>query len=120
MNFSYGLTRGQEGIKLLKKIQEKDPSAHVLMNTSYGDTEIAMEALKAGAIDYLIKPWSKEKLLATVKSIYALSQSKKEIEILRGNRSVSGVQRAYDLTEVPQKKSWYEISDEQSGKISPR
>lgn len=103
MNFSYGLTRGQEGIKLLKKVLAKDPKAHVLMNTSYGDTEIAMEALNAGAIDYLIKPWSKEKLLATVKSIYALSQSKKEIEILKGNQSVSGEQRAYDLTEVPQK-----------------
>ncbi len=80
INFSYGLTGGKEGIKLLKRILEKDPKTHVLMNTNYGDIDRATEALKEGAIDFLVKPWQKEKLLATVQSIYALSQKKKQLD----------------------------------------
>jgi len=90
MNFSYGLTGGKEGIKLLKKALEYDPEAHVLMNTSHGDIEIAVEAMKAGAVDFLVKPWPKEKLLATVKALYQLTQSKRRIkEIKTGQRILS-------------------------------
>ena len=82
LNFSYGLTGGKEGIKLLKKIMKRDPNAHVLMNAAYGDIEIAVEAMKEGAKDFLIKPWQKEKLLASVQAIYELSQAKRKIEAL--------------------------------------
>lgn len=88
MNFSYGLTGGKEGIKLLKKVLSVDPEAHVLMNTAYGDIEIALEAMKEGAIDFLVKPWPKEKLLATVKSIYALAQTKKEVKLLKAGQQM--------------------------------
>ena len=88
MNFSYGLTSGKEGIKLLKKVLEIDPEAHVLMNTAYGDIEIAVEAMKEGAVDFLVKPWPKEKLLATVKAIFDLSRSKKEVKDLRAGQKI--------------------------------
>jgi len=60
------------------KIKSIDPDAHVLMNTAYGDIQLAVEAMKEGAIDFLVKPWEQERLLATVQAVYALSQAKKE------------------------------------------
>ncbi|WP_339605799.1 sigma 54-interacting transcriptional regulator, partial [uncultured Roseivirga sp.] len=88
MNFSYGLTGGKEGIKLLKRVLEKDPKAHVLMNTAYGDIDIAVEAMKEGAVDFLVKPWQKEKLLATVLAIYELSKSRKEVLELKSSQKI--------------------------------
>ncbi len=100
MNFSYGLTSGKEGIKLLKKILQKDPDAHVLMNTAYGEIEIAVEAMKEGAVDFLVKPWQKEKLLATVQAIYALSQTKKEVEDLKTSQKIIVKDQAKDYSKI--------------------
>ena len=86
MNFSPGVTNGQEGLFWLRKILKADPRAHVMMNTAYGDVEIAVEAMKRGAIDFLIKPWKKEKLVASAKAIYKLSQTNKEVERLKSGR----------------------------------
>lgn len=88
MNFSYGLTSGKEGIKLLKRILDKDPNAHVLMNTAYGEVDIAVEAMKEGAVDFLVKPWQKEKLLATVQSIYQLSKTKEQVKELKASQKI--------------------------------
>lgn len=77
MNYSYGLSAGRESLKLLQQILEKDPRAHVLMTTAYGNVELASQALSLGAIDFLIKPCPNEKLLASVKAIYRLSQESK-------------------------------------------
>lgn len=98
MNFSYGLTSGKEGIKLLKKILVSDPDAHVLMNTAYGEVDIAVEAMKEGALDFLVKPWQKEKLLATVQSIYTLSQARREVRELKTSQKivVRDQQREFD------------------------
>ncbi|MFY0594587.1 sigma-54-dependent transcriptional regulator [Roseivirga sp.] len=98
MNFSYGLTSGKEGIKLLRKILAKDPNAHVLMNTAYGEIDIAVEAMKEGAVDFLVKPWQKEKLLATVQSICKLSKTKKQVQDLKTSQKivVKDQQREFD------------------------
>jgi len=100
MNFSYGLTSGKEGIKLLRKVLQKDPDAHVLMNTAYGDIDIAVEAMKEGAVDFLVKPWPKEKLLATVQAIFQLSQSKKEIESLRAGQKIAVKDQSRDFGKI--------------------
>jgi len=75
MNFTAGQTSGREGIFWLRKILSIDPEAHILMNTAYGDIQIAVDAMKEGAIDFLVKPWEQEKLLATVRSIYNLKRA---------------------------------------------
>lgn len=115
MNFSYGLTSGTEGIKLLKRILKKDPQAHVLMNTAYGEVDIAVEAMKEGAIDFLVKPWQKEKLLATVQSIYNLSQTKKEVRELKTSQKivVRDQQREFDdiISVSPAMKSVFDTID---------
>jgi two-component system, NtrC family, response regulator HydG len=87
MNFAHGMTSGQEGIRLLREIMKVDPEAHVIVNTAYGDIYLAVEAMKEGAADFLVKPWEKEKLLSTVLSIFKLSQSRKELVRLKHKES---------------------------------
>jgi len=83
MNFSFGETSGKEGLFWLRKILAIKPEAHILMNTAYGDIKLAVDAMKEGAIDFLVKPWEKERLLASVLSVYELSQAKQENKALR-------------------------------------
>ena len=68
MNFSRGATDGKEGITWLKRILHDDPDAVVLMITAYGEMDLAVEAMKCGASDFIAKPWDNDKLLATVRS----------------------------------------------------
>lgn len=79
MNFAKGATNGNEGLFWLKQIMELGNSSYVVMNTAYGDVQVAVEAMKLGAIDFLEKPWESEKLLATAINIYNLKNSKKEV-----------------------------------------
>jgi len=83
MNFSAGVNTGNEGLFWLKEIKKKNASISVIMMTAYGDIELAVNALKEGASDFILKPWSNERLLTTLKSTYLLKKSKKEIESLK-------------------------------------
>jgi len=82
MNFKIGATTGQEGLFWLREILNIQPEAHVVMNTAYGEISLAVESMKIGAIDFLVKPWEKEKLMSTITSVYELSKSKKEVKRL--------------------------------------
>jgi DNA-binding NtrC family response regulator len=88
MNFAPGITTGWEGIHWLKQIREMDPSVHVLMNTAYGDVKIAVRAMKHGAIDFIVKPWTREKLLATVKTTLDLKRSREKVSRLKAEKKV--------------------------------
>lgn len=83
MNFSAGVNTGNEGIFWLQQIREQHPDLSVVMITAYGDVELAVKALKAGATDFILKPWENVKLLATVRSAIQLSLSKGEVKDLR-------------------------------------
>ncbi|HDR88790.1 MAG TPA: sigma-54-dependent Fis family transcriptional regulator [Bacteroidetes bacterium] len=86
MNFTKDAISGQEGFDWLGKILEIDPGAVVVFITAYGDAEKAVRAIKAGATDFILKPWQNEKLLATLSSAIKLSRSKKETETLRNKQ----------------------------------
>ena len=83
MNFNAGVNTGNEGIYWLQQVREQHPDLSVVMITAYGDVELAVKALKAGATDFILKPWENVKLLATVRSSVQLSQSKGEVKDLR-------------------------------------
>jgi two-component system, NtrC family, response regulator HydG len=83
MNFSKDTTSGKEGFFWLEKIREQDPNAVVIMITAYGDVEMAVEALKMGATDFILKPWQNEKLLATIGTAMRLNKSQKEVDRLK-------------------------------------
>ena len=83
MNFSRDAISGQEGFESLKQILQIDPQAIVIFMTAYTDTDKAVRAIKAGATDFIPKPWEKDKLLATLTSGMRLRQSQQEVSILK-------------------------------------
>lgn len=83
MNFSRDAISGQEGFDSLKQILSIDPQAVVIFMTAYADTDKAVRAIKAGATDFIPKPWEKEKLLATLSSGMKLRRSRTEINLLK-------------------------------------
>ena len=66
MNFSAGVNTGNEGLFWLRRIQEIAPELPVIMLTAYGDVELAVKALKSGAVDFILKPWDNEVLLEKI------------------------------------------------------
>lgn len=68
MNFSPGKREGEEGLALLEKIKEASPETVVILMTAFGDVELAIKGIKAGAFDFIMKPWKNAKLRASVRS----------------------------------------------------
>jgi DNA-binding NtrC family response regulator len=87
LNFERARTDGREGIEFLGRIMELDPDAAVVIITAHGGVSIAVEAIKAGASDFVAKPWSNERLEATVRSAAALRHSRLDARIERGRTS---------------------------------
>ncbi|HWH18192.1 MAG TPA: sigma-54 dependent transcriptional regulator [Allosphingosinicella sp.] len=77
-NFERGATNAAEGFQWLAEILKRDPHAVVVMITAHGGVQIAVEAMKRGATDFVSKPWSNERLLATVRTAAALRNSREE------------------------------------------
>jgi len=88
MNFAPDATSGKEGFYWLNKILEVDPSIVVILITGYGDIELAVQGIKEGATNFLLKPWENKKLLATIKTSMQLRQSKLELQELRTKQKV--------------------------------
>ena len=76
MNYRIGFEDGREGLYLLKEIKTLSPKTVVILMTAFGKVETAVEGLKNGAFDYILKPWENKKLLESVKQ--AVDKSRKE------------------------------------------
>ena len=83
MNFTKDASSGKEGFHWLSTILSMDPSAVVVLITAYGDVQTAVQAIKAGATDFVLKPWENERLLATISSAMQLRLTKLEVEDLK-------------------------------------
>jgi DNA-binding NtrC family response regulator len=88
MNFSKDATSGKEGFHWLNVILEIDPAAVVIFITGYGDIELAVQGIKEGATNFLLKPWENKKLLATITANLKVRESKKELEDLKSKQKV--------------------------------
>lgn len=84
LNFQRGATDGAEGIRWLPLILAKDPDAAIVIITAHGGLTIAVDAIKRGAADFVTKPWTNERLVATARSAAALNASKRATRIQRG------------------------------------
>ncbi|PCI63339.1 MAG: sigma-54-dependent Fis family transcriptional regulator [Kordiimonadales bacterium] len=92
MNFSPGESSGEQGFILLAKILEIDPQAVVVMITAHGGVNIAVEAIKQGATDFISKPWENQKVIATLSASVKLRRSRSEAEQLKStNRAIAKV-----------------------------
>ncbi len=83
MNFNASVNSGNEGLYWLKQILDIDKNACVVLITAYGDVELAVKAMKQGAVDFVKKSWDEEKILATLLSAYRLRCSQNEVKNLK-------------------------------------
>jgi DNA-binding NtrC family response regulator len=80
MNFSADTTSGEEGTALFKAIRERHPDLPVILLTAWTHLNAAVDLIKAGAADYLAKPWDDHKLIATVNNLIQLGQAKRALQ----------------------------------------
>lgn len=71
MNFHTDINTGNEGLYWLSEIKKRCPDIEVVLFTAYADIALAVEGMKRGAFDFIVKPWENEKLIETLKQAYA-------------------------------------------------
>jgi DNA-binding NtrC family response regulator len=105
MNYRIGFEDGREGIYLLKEIKTLSPKTTVILMTAFGKVETAVEGLKLGAFDYILKPWDNEKLVSVVK--FAVEENRKirkktidseKVDSFFIGKSIA-IQKAYSLAD---------------------
>ncbi len=99
MNFSADTTSGEEGVALFHAIRARHPDLPVILLTGWSHLETAVQLVKAGAADYMSKPWDDAKLLATVENLLELSENARVAETARVSRRRrrAALERDYDL-----------------------
>jgi len=99
MNFTQDTTSGEEGITLFKQIRAAHPDLPVILLTAWTHLDAAVDLIKAGAADYLAKPWSDQKLIATVKNLIELGQSNRSLQhkIQKERKHKRELETQYDL-----------------------
>lgn len=83
MNFTASVNNGNEGLYWLSKIKERSPDIQVVVFTAYADIDLAVEAIKKGATDFVVKPWDNGKLIASLQNAYNLGKSKRDVKHLK-------------------------------------
>lgn len=88
MNYRIGFNDGKEGMYWLRHILDVRPEMVVVLMTAYGEVELAVNAIKKGAFDFILKPWTNEKFLATIQAGLKLSKSRNKVSLLSGAKEV--------------------------------
>lgn len=90
MNFNAEVNSGNEGFFWLNQLTTKFPSLSIVMFTAYGDVELAVRAVKEGAVDFVLKPWNNSKLIVTLKNAVEISCQKSRVKKVLENRLIPG------------------------------
>jgi DNA-binding NtrC family response regulator len=77
LNFSRGSTSSEEGLRCLATLQRSHPEVLVVVVTAHGGVDLAVQAMREGATDFITKPWQNERLLATVRNALALHATRR-------------------------------------------
>src|SRR4051794_28349100 len=88
LNYTRDTTSGEEGLNLLSRIQGIDPTLPVVVMTAWGSVEVAVEAMRRGARDFVQKPWDNARLLAIVRTQIELSQALRKGQRLEAENSI--------------------------------
>jgi len=105
MNYRIGFEDGREGIHWLREIVSHSPNTAIILMTAFGKIETAVEGIKVGAFDYVLKPWENEKLLQTVEN--ALTESRR-----RQKKPVAfSTEKQYFIGSSPKIKQAYSVAE---------
>src|SRR5580693_6169790 len=77
MNFAVGRNSGAEGLAALRRIQDLDPTLAVVLMTAYAGVALAVESLKKGAVDFVMKPWRNEALVTAVSTARDITRQRR-------------------------------------------
>jgi DNA-binding NtrC family response regulator len=80
MNFVVGERSGAAGLDALARIRSLDPTLAVVLMTAYGGVSLAVDALKKGAVDFVLKPWRNDKLIAAVTAAAEITRTRRKAE----------------------------------------
>ncbi len=105
MNYRIGFEDGREGLYFMKEIKAFSPKTVVVLMTAFGKVETAVEGLKSGAFDYVLKPWENEKLLEVMRS--AVDESRK---LKKKTVTVSATEKFFTGS-APAIKKVYAVAD---------
>ena len=83
MNFSAGINTGNEGFYWLQEIRRTRPDVKVVLFTAYADIDLAVRAMRDGAVDFVVKPWDNDRLVAALRNAYNLARSQREVKQLK-------------------------------------
>jgi DNA-binding NtrC family response regulator len=89
MNFRREATSGEEGVALFRQIRAQHPDLPVILLTAWTHLETAVELVKAGASDYVAKPWDNARLLTTVRNLLELQEARAENRAVRRRRTLA-------------------------------
>lgn len=89
MNFAIGERSGRDGLEGLARIRRADPNLSVVLMTAFGAVSLAVEALKRGGADFILKPWRNEALVAAVQAAAARTRQTRDGESL----DLDGIER---------------------------
>jgi DNA-binding NtrC family response regulator len=95
LNYRQDVATGNEGLDLLKQISAIDPSIPVVVMTAYATIQLAVEAVRLGAKDFLQKPWENERLLSILRTQIALRDA------IRGKERLEAENSALRSSQVP-------------------
>lgn len=88
MNFRSGNHNGNEGLFWMREIFKKDKDISVIIVTASGDIDLAVRAIKEGAVDFILKPWDNSRLLVTLNTAWQLRKSRAEASLLKDDNQL--------------------------------
>jgi DNA-binding NtrC family response regulator len=99
MNFTHDTTSGEEGVALFRAIRRQYPDLPVILLTAWTHLDAAVDLVKAGAADYLSKPWNDQRLMATVANLLELGQANRALAqaVQRERRARKELENQFDL-----------------------
>jgi len=97
LNYSRDTTSGQEGLDLISRVKEIDSQIPVVVMTAWGNIELAVEAIRRGAGDFIQKPWENARLLSVLKTQMDLHRSRKRAQWLEAENRILRAQGAPDF-----------------------
>ena len=99
MNFTADTTSGDEGVALFQEIRLRHPDLPVILLTAWTHLDAAVDLIKAGAADYLAKPWNDQRLVATVQNLIELGQANRALQqrLQRERKQKRELEQKYDL-----------------------
>src|SRR5262244_4011524 len=102
LNYNRDTTSGQEGLDLLSEIVALDSVLPVIVMTAWGNVELAVEAMRRGARDFIQKPWENERLISILRTQVELSRAlRKGLRLEAENRLLRGSERPTLIAESP-------------------